>query len=127
MVRIKNNLFFIDTEETQIKRFKKDFNGYLINLPKKNLYNPLFDLKKYIYQNFHFLGNLLGLKCRRCQHLTSSHEGRENEIGVWKCAECELNDNICEIGDKDIREVISYIKTGIKTYIKYTDKINYES
>ena len=87
----------------------------------------MFDLKKYIYQNFHFLGNSLGLKCRRCQHSTSSHFGKENEVCVWICEECKEDDNICQIGDNDILEIISYIMTGIKTVIKYTDKIDNEA
>ena len=90
----------------------------------------MFGFKKYLYQNFHSFGNFLGLKCRRCQHLTSSHVAKENEVCVWKCEECKEDkedDNICQIGDNDILEIISFVKTGIKTLIKYTDKIDNEA
>ena len=107
--KYKKLIFFIDTEQIQIKNVNKVF------------------LKKFIYNNFHFLGNLLGVKCRRCEHLTSSHIRREQVEGSWKCLDCKENDNICELGDKDIMEIISYFKAGMKTYIKYADQINNEA
>ena len=32
-----------------------------------------------------------------------------------------------QIGDNDILEIISFAKTGVKTLIKYTDKIDNEA
>ena len=114
--KYKKLIFYIDTEQTQIKMFNKVFNRFYIHLRKKSLNNPLIDL-----------GNLLGVKCRRCEHLTSSHVRREQVEGSWKCLDRKENDNICELGDKDIMEIISYFNAGMKTYIKYSDQINNEA
>ena len=107
--KYKKLIFFIDTEQIQIKNVNKVF------------------LKKFIYNNFHFLGNLLGVKCRRCEHLTSSHIRREQVEGSWKCLDCKENNNICVLNDTDIMEIISYFNAGMKTYIKYSDQINNEA
>ena len=125
--KYKKLIFFIDTEQTQIKNVNKVFNRFYMNLPKNILYNSLFDLKKFIYHNFHFLGNLLGVKCTGCEHLTSSHVRREQVEGSWKCLDCKENDNICVLNDTDIMEIISYFNAGMKTYIKYSDQINNEA
>ena len=52
---------------------------------------------------------------------------KKNEVCVWKCEDCKEDDNICQIGDNDILKIISFAKTGVKTLIKYKDKIDNEA
>ena len=37
---------------------------------KKSFYR----IKTFIYHKYHFLGNIFGLKCNGCHHLTKYHE-----------------------------------------------------
>ena len=55
--------------------------------------------KSYLYHRYHFLGNIFGIKCNRCDHLTKYHE--ELDFAKLKCTECDENDNICMIYDDE--------------------------
>jgi len=45
------------------------------------------------YHLLHPIGNLIGIRCKRCDHLVKSHI--KIEFGKWRCDECPKNNNIC--------------------------------
>ena len=51
------------------------------------------EMQTHAYHVLHPLGNLLGIRCKRCCHLVKNHH--ENEFYNWLCDDCPKNDNIC--------------------------------
>ena len=84
---------------------KKDDNDENNNSQNNNIENNqnvinnntdfLKELRKNLCFQFHGLGNMLGLKCNRCHHLTIDH--REIVLGEYKCSKCPYDDNICRV------------------------------
>ena len=58
-----------------------------------NVINNLNNIKTNIYHIFQPLGDMLGLKCTACSHLTSKHKAIG--FGKWKCEECSDDSKIC--------------------------------
>ena len=58
-----------------------------------NIFNDLNNIKTNIFHIFQPLGNMIGLKCTACSHLTSKHKAIG--FGKWKCEECSEDSNIC--------------------------------
>ena len=77
----------------------KDYNDNINNNDnyKSNKNNIYLDIKKQAFHILHPIGNLLGIRCKRCGHPTKSHE--DIGYGSWKCIQCDDDDNICEIVD----------------------------
>ena len=97
--KLKIFLFFIDSELSEYKKnevnLREGFNEYNIKMMKKSFYR----IKTFIYHKYHFLGNIFGLKCNGCHHLTKYHE--ELDFAKWKCTECPENNNICMMYDDE--------------------------
>ena len=96
--------------------YKEAYNGFHINLIDKITSNPLSKLKEYFYNKFHFLGNLLGIKCRRCGHPTSSHTSINSTS--WRCQDCDENKNICSILEEETWEKATSFIENLKKSIE---------
>ena len=58
-----------------------------------NKNNNFYTIKTQMFHILHPIGNILGVICTRCSHLTSKH--KTVGFGKWKCEECKEDDNIC--------------------------------
>ena len=63
------------------------------NDSNKNVNNNFYTIKTQLFHILHPLGNMVGMICTRCSHLTASHKAIE--FGKWECNECKKDDNIC--------------------------------
>ena len=64
-------------------------------LENKKSKNDFLNYSKTVsYHLLHPLGNLFGLKCNKCKHLTEKHQ--EISFGKWKCKDCKDGNNICQ-------------------------------
>ena len=79
----------------------------LKNKTIKDIAILLSNMMRNFFHNFHHMGNILGIKCRRCQHPTRSHSAKD--YGEWICSECDENNNICLIDDEATEETINNI------------------
>ena len=105
-----------DDESKELINDITSLNKFIYFLTKFNIPLLLTNLKTNIYHKFHFIGNLLGLYCRRCKHLTQSHS--DLDYGKWKCKECEENDNICEINEEEVRQMIENLFKKVSEFFK---------
>ena len=114
---IKNyfNLKIIDTEESQINNFKDGYNDFFKNSLDVLTSTTLYKLKEYIYNKFHFVGNMFGFKCRACGHPTSSHTSISSVS--WKCQDCDEEHNICSLNPEETWKGLSSLIEKLKESI----------
>ena len=94
----------INYENKQVKKNENSNNFHNNNANNidnnnnnnQNLIHGIFkDAKIQFYNIFHGVGNLIGIRCRRCDHQVKSHH--EIGYGKWKCQECPEDDNTCKV------------------------------
>ena len=101
-------LSFIDSgKKLTVYLLETFFGESLKNKTIKDIAILLSNMMRNFFHNFHHMGNILGIKCLRCQHPTRSHIAKD--YGEWKCLECDENDNICLIDDEATEEKINNI------------------
>ena len=99
MVSKKNLLYFKNLDAEGIINFNENYNNFFNNALNTITSNTLFQIRAFICNRFHFLGNMFNLKCTGCGHPTSSHHSI-NRIS-WRCDECDEENNICSIDPED--------------------------
>ena len=97
---LKNEVFnninsdnIIDNNNINNNPNNNDNNNVNNNNSNNDKKNNFYTIKTQMFHIFHPLGNMLGMICTRCSHLTSRH--KTIGFGKWKCEECREDDNIC--------------------------------
>ena len=97
--------FFIACEENESRDITDKIDVTFLG-PAENL---IVKVKGFIYEHFRIFGDLFELKCRGCEHLTESHV--QLSRGIYKCKDCEEEDNICRLKTDELEDILTRIKS----------------
>ena len=82
--KLEINLYFIVSEISEVKKInanlKDGFTQYNITSVNKLFTRTM----AYIFHKFHFMGNVLGVRCTYCDHLVKYHEVVDYAISAGK-------------------------------------------
>ena len=96
--------FFIVSEENESRDISDKIDVTFLG-PAEHL---IVKIKGFIYEHFRIFGDLFGLKCRGCKHLTERHV--QLSRGIYKCKDCEEEFNICRLKNDELEDILIRLK-----------------